>query len=78
MSLSRPLTVVDVVRDAIRLRHYRLRTERAYIGWVRRYINFCGRRPPRDLDHIEITTFLTHLAVDRKVSLPPRTRRCKP
>jgi integron integrase len=68
MSLSRPPTLVDVVRETIRVRHYSLRTEKTYIGWIRRYINFCGRRHPRDLGHLEITTFLTHLAVDRKVS----------
>jgi integron integrase len=68
MSISRPPTVVDVVRDAIRIRHYSLRTEQTYIGWIRRYINFCGRRHPRNLGAVEITTFLTHLAVDRKVS----------
>jgi integron integrase len=68
MSLSKPVTVVDVVRENIRLRHYSLRTEKSYIGWVRRYIRFCGQRHPRDLDTTEITTFLTHLAVDLKVS----------
>jgi site-specific recombinase XerD len=59
---------VDVVREQIRLRHYSLRTEKTYIGWIRRYITFCGRRHPRTLGTVEITTFLTHLAVDRKVS----------
>jgi integron integrase len=68
MSTTRPPTVVEVVREAIRVRHYSLRTEKTYIGWIRRYIDFCGRRHPRELGHIEITTFLTHLAVDRKVS----------
>src|SRR5262245_39594860 len=61
-------TVIDVVRENIRIRHYSLRTEKTYIGWIRRYIAFCGRRHPRDLGTLEITTFLTHLAVDRKVS----------
>ncbi len=68
MSTSKPLTVIDVVRENIRIRHYSLRTEKTYIGWIRRYIAFCGRRHPRDLGTNEITTFLTHLAVDRKVS----------
>jgi integron integrase len=68
MSNSRPPTVIDVVRESIRVRHYSLRTEKTYIGWIRRYISFCGRRHPRDLGQLEITTFLTHLAVDRKVS----------
>jgi integron integrase len=68
MSTPKPPTVIDVVRENIRIRHYSLRTEKTYIGWVRRYIDFCGRRHPRALGTIEITTFLTHLAVDRKVS----------
>ncbi len=68
MSTERPPTVIDVVRENIRVRHYSLRTEKTYIGWIRRYINFCGRRHPRELGTTEITTFLTHLAVDRKVA----------
>jgi integron integrase len=68
MQPSKPLTVVGVMRERMRLRHYSLRTEKTYIGWARRYIQFCGRRHPRDLGQQEITTFLTHLAVDLKVS----------
>ena len=68
MFTQKPPTVVDVVREQIRLRHYSLRTEKTYIGWIRRYIQFCGRRHPRNLGTAEITTFLTHLAVDRKVA----------
>jgi integron integrase len=68
MSTPKPVTVIDVVRENIRVRHYSLRTEQTYVGWVRRYISFCGRRHPRTLGTTEITTFLTHLAVDRKVS----------
>lgn len=68
MSTQKPPTVIDVVRENIRIRHYSLRTEKTYVGWIRRYISFCGRRHPRNLGTTEITTFLTHLAVDRKVS----------
>ncbi len=68
METPKPLTLVAVVRDQIRLRHYSLATERSYIGWIRRYVRFCGGRHPRDLGAAEITTFLTHLAVDLKVS----------
>jgi integron integrase len=52
----------------MRLLHYSLRTENSYIWWMRRYIRFCGSRHPRELGAPEITTFLTHLAVDMKVS----------
>jgi integron integrase len=68
MSNQRPPTVIDAVRERIRIRHYSLRTEKTYIGWIRRYLTFCGRRHPRELGSLEITTFLTHLAVDRKVA----------
>jgi integron integrase len=68
MNNSQPLTLLGAVRDAIRLRHYSLRTEKTYIGWVRRYLRFCGGRHPRTLGVAEVTTFLTHLALDLKVS----------
>jgi integron integrase len=68
MEPSKPLTLFGAVRDQIRLRHYSLRTEQTYIGWIRRYVRFCGGRHPRTLGVAEITTFLTHLAVDLKVA----------
>ena len=68
MESSKPLTLIGAIRESIRLRHYSLRTETAYVGWTLRYIRFCGRRHPRELGTQEITIFLTHLAVDLKVS----------
>ncbi len=69
METSRPTSLFAVVlRDRLRLRHYSLRTEKSYLWWMRRYIRFCGGRHPRGLGAAEITTFLTHLAVDMKVS----------
>jgi integron integrase len=68
METSKPTSLFAVVRDRLRLRHYSLRTEKSYIWWMRRYIRFCGGRHPRELGVTEITTFLTHLAVDMKVS----------
>ena len=65
---SRPLTLLGAVREQIRLRHYSLRTEQTYIGWIRRYIRFCGGRQPPEPGVDAITTFLTHLAVDLKVA----------
>jgi integron integrase len=68
MNTPKPPTLVSVVREKLRLRHYSLRTEKSYVGWIRRYIRFCGGRHPRDLGPGEITTYLTHLAVDLKVA----------
>ena len=60
--------LVDQFRHAIRLRHYSLRTERAYLDWIRRYIVFHGRRHPRELGPSHMTAFLSSLATDRHVS----------
>ncbi len=65
---AKPLTLLGAVREHMRLRHYSLRTEKSYIGWIRRYIRFCGGQHPRVLGADAMTTFLTHLAVDLKVS----------
>jgi integron integrase len=64
----KPLTLFSAISEAARLRHFSLRTEKTYIAWVRRFVRFCGGRHPRALGANEITTFLTHLAVDLKVS----------
>jgi integrase len=60
--------LLDQVRDAIRTRHYSYRTEEAYVGWIRRFILFHGKRHPAEMGPPEITQFLTALAVDRHVS----------
>ncbi len=56
------------VRDAIRSRHYSLRTEQTYLQWIRRYIYFHNKRHPNDMGKNEITAYLSHLAVERKVA----------
>ena len=60
-----PRTLLDAVRERIRFRHYSYRTEEAYVGWVRRFVAFHGRRHPRELGAAEIEAFLNHLASDR-------------
>jgi integron integrase len=56
------------VRQAIRLRHYSRRTEKAYVGWIKRYIFFHGVRHPAEMGEPELTRFLSSLATDAKVS----------
>jgi len=60
--------LLDQVRHAIRARHYSRRTEKAYVGWVRRFVLFHGKRHPAELGGPEVTAFLSHLAVERRVS----------
>lgn len=59
---------MDVVRRRIRARHYSLRTEQAYVGWVRQFILANGRRHPRELGRVEVEAFLSRLAVERHVA----------
>jgi len=67
LPVARP-RLPDQVRDAIRLRHYSRRTERAYVGWIRRFILFHGKRHPRAMGADEVTAFLSALARDQRVS----------
>ena len=60
--------LLEVTRDRIRVKHYSLRTETAYLGWIKRYIAFHGKTHPRHLGKAEVEAFLSHLAVDRHVS----------
>ncbi|MGH8221822.1 MAG: integron integrase [Woeseiaceae bacterium] len=60
--------LLDRLRDTIRVHQYSYQTEKAYVGWVRRFILFHGKRHPQDLGADEVTAFLTDLAVKRCVS----------
>jgi hypothetical protein len=56
------------VRQKIRLKHYSIRTEHAYVEWIRRFILFHGRRHLRELGREQVEAFLTHLAVEGNVA----------
>lgn len=59
---------LDIVRDAIGVRHYSIRTEQACLTWIRRFIPHHGKQHPREMGAPEVGSFLTHLAVDRNFS----------
>lgn len=63
----RPRLLVQV-HEAIRRRSYSARTEEAYVHWIKRYIYFNGKPHPAGLGEAEVTLFLNHLAVERKVA----------
>jgi integron integrase len=60
--------LLDRVRTAIRTRHYSLRTEEAYVGWIKRFIFFHNKRHPAEMGEPEINAFLSHLAVRGRVA----------
>jgi len=63
-----PPRLLDRLRGQLQVRHYSLRTEDAYVDWARRYILFHGKRHPKDMGALEVQAFLSHLAVERRVS----------
>lgn len=67
-SVTEAPRLLDRVRDRLRLKHYSLRTETAYLGWIKRYILFHGKRHPADMGKAEAEAFLSSLAVERNVS----------
>ena len=66
--IAKPPRLLDRVRLAARLRHYSPRTEESYVAWVRRFILFHDKRHPKDMGAAEVIAFLSHLAVQRRVS----------
>src|SRR5215472_5238839 len=64
---GQPQGLLAKARERMRTRHLSLRTEQAYLQWMRRYVAFHGRRHPRELAAPEVERFLTHLAVERRV-----------
>lgn len=65
---ARPPRLLDEVRQCLRSRHYSLRTEAVYLGWIRRFILANGKRHPRDMGAAEVEAFLTGLAVQEQVA----------
>jgi integron integrase len=70
MDMGQPKRLLDQVRDLMRVRRYALRTERSYCDWIRRYVKFHGMKGRDDLvgGKEKVEAFLTHLAVENKVS----------
>jgi integron integrase len=68
-----PSRLLERVRHHARLLHYSIRTESAYVHWVRHFVQFHGSRHPSELGGPEIEAFLTWLAAERQVS--PSTHR---
>ncbi len=66
--LSASPRLLDQVRGKIRLKHYSIRTEQAYLDWIKRFICHFGKRHPNEMGAREVETFLTWLAVEGRVA----------
>ena len=67
-SVARTPKLLDQVREALRTRHYSVRTEKAYVQWIKRFIFFHGKRHPLEMGETEVGQFLSHLATEARVS----------
>lgn len=65
---SRPPRLLDLLRAQIRYMHYSLRTEQAYVHWVRAFIRYHGLRHPAEMSGAEVEAFLSWLASERHVA----------
>src|SRR5947209_12579234 len=65
--------LLDQVRAVLRMKHYSLRTEQAYVDWIKRYIFFHNKRHPADMSEAEIRAFVSDLASKRRVSASTQT-----
>lgn len=65
--------LLDEVGTVARLKHYSLKTEQAYLNWIKRFIVFHHKRHPAEMGESEIRQFLSHLAVRLHVSASTQT-----
>ncbi|MBI3242352.1 MAG: integron integrase [Chloroflexi bacterium] len=66
--------LLEQMRDALRARHYSIRTETSYVDWAKRFILFHHKRHPETMGAPEINAFLTHLAVEQNVAASTQTQ----
>ena len=67
-SIAQSPRLLDRVRGKIRLKHYSIRTEQAYVDWIKRFVLHFDKRHPSEMGAREVEAFLTHLAVQGKVA----------
>jgi Phage integrase, N-terminal SAM-like domain len=69
--------LLDRVRWHLRVKHYSIRTETAYLDWIRRFILFHQKQHPSEMAEKEIAAFLTFLAVEKRVAASTQNQHVK-
>ena len=59
---EKPKKLLDLVKEKVRYKHYSLRTEQSYCGWIKRFILFHNKRHPINMGAVEVTAYLSHLS----------------
>jgi len=60
--------LLDQMRAELRYRHFSIRTEKSYLGWIKRFIHFHQKRHPEEMGESEIKQFVNWLAYQGNVS----------
>ena len=55
-------------RETLCIEHYALKTEKAYLHWIRRFVNYHHGKRPSHMGGAEIHQFLSHLAINDHVA----------
>ena len=61
--------LLDQVRERVRYLHFSIRTEQAYVHWARAFVRFHGLRHPTEMGAVEVESFLSWLAAERRVAV---------
>ena len=73
-SAVRPPRLIEALLQRLRYMHYSLRTEQAYVYWVRGFVRWAGMRHPREMGIVEVQDYLSMLANERRVSASTHRR----
>jgi hypothetical protein len=65
---KRPKKLLDLVRDAIRVKHYAPNIEQAYVYCIKKYILFHNKRHHEEIGTVEVQAFQIHLALEEHIS----------
>src|SRR6266850_4525451 len=65
--------LLEQVREVTRMKHYSIRTEQAYVDWIKRYIFFHNKRHPQEMGVDEIRSFISDLASKKSVAASTQT-----
>ena len=68
MQMPKKPKLLEQVRQRIRTKHDSIRTEQAYVPWIKRFILFHNKRHPQEMAAKEISQFLSYLAVQENVA----------
>ena len=65
---NQPVKLLDQVRAALRVWHYSYATEKNYVHWITKFVFFNNMHNPAEMGEKKISAFITHLAVNERVS----------